>query len=164
MVSLPSFFRRDKVSIKPMGYGNGYAVFFNDILAIRLFRTSTGGYIVTKDVNLAKHRGLGQFYVIYKRVCTAKVVIDGIEKRFRPFLEGYAVRFYDKEFLGAVLYDYIYYYENRKLNEEAGFEIQYCIELPEDIDLYIEKAKNFSKVFRILITEDGQRIDEWFTR
>jgi len=162
-LKITSFFEDDKKLIKVVYKNPAVKELYYKDFRVGYLMMLPEGFSFVKEVNLIRHRGLGQYYKIHKKVGTAKAVIDILEKAYKDLLKLYAVKFVaDDKPVGWILYDWIYYKNNRKMVQEEGYETQYHIDLPEDVDIYMQEAFERNKIFRIIIDVLGKREEEWY--
>ena len=150
----------------PAGYRVYFESPFGKYFCGYLLRTIHGTYIFKKVVDLKEHKGrYGQYYVFYHTVGTAKEVIDYLEQRFGlGKLEAYAVEFVEGErTLGIVRYDWLYFLKHRKVKAEEGYEPQYQIDLPENINELLDIARKTGKRFFVEYSYEKEEAEiRWF--
>ena len=161
MLRITSFIEDDRKYVNIEKTYTGYVFYYKNRKVGELVRT-VDGFAFIKEVDLKNHNGLGQYYVYHNKVGTSKAVIDVLEEKFKGFELSYVVKFSEgNKLLGYIIYDWYYYKRNRKMHQDADYEVQYQIELPADIMIYVSEAKTSGKKFIITVDYDGKVSYEW---
>jgi hypothetical protein len=165
-LSLSYFFEKGTIVYNPIPIG--YMVFYyrkeiGKRFVGYLLRDANGKYCFVKEIDLKDFRGKGQYYVYYLTAGTAKEVINDIENKFKDSLKCYAVKFVENgKPLVMVIYDWIYFKSKRIVKQEEGYEPQYQIELPADIEFLIDLARERGRVAVVEYDILGNREDRWY--